>query len=66
MAEVSIESLVAAGYTSLDALREASDAELGENLAISQSRISDLRSAINFLAPVVEDDPHGDVAGEQD
>ena len=66
VAEVSIESLVAAGYTSLDALREASDAELGENLAISQSRISDLRSAINFLAPVVEDDPHGDVAGEQD
>ncbi|MDR1777995.1 MAG: transcription termination factor NusA [Desulfovibrio sp.] len=54
VAEVPIENLINAGYTSLDKLREASDEELMKNLVISNSRISDLRSAINFLAPVVE------------
>ena len=57
MAEVSIEALLEAGYSSLDALREASDEELADKLTISASRISDLRSAINFLAPVVESTP---------
>lgn len=57
VAEVSIEALLQAGYSSLDLLREASDSELSEKLAISDSRISDLRSAINFLAPVVEKNP---------
>lgn len=57
VAEVSIEALLSAGYSSLAALREANDEELAEKLALSPSRISDLRQAINFLAPVVEDDP---------
>ena len=57
VAEVSIEALLEAGYSSLDALREASDEELADKLTISASRISDLRSAINFLAPVVESTP---------
>ena len=57
VAEVSIEALLAAGYSSLAALREATDEELADKLGISEARISDLRSAINFLAPVVEDDP---------
>lgn len=57
VAEVSMEALLAAGYSSLAALREATDAELAEKLGISDARISDLRSAINFLAPVVEQDP---------
>jgi len=56
VAEVSIESLLAAGYSSLDALRAASDEELEQALNISRVRIADLRSAINFLAPVVEDE----------
>lgn len=65
VAEVPVEALVAAGYTSLAALREAPDGELAEQLGLSDSRISDLRQAINFLAPVVEDLPdedqgHGD------
>jgi len=55
VAEVSIESLLAAGYSSLDKLRAASDEELEQSLNISRMRIADLRSAINFLAPVVED-----------
>lgn len=57
VAEVSIEALLQAGYSSLDLLRAASDADLSDKLAISDSRISDLRSAINFLAPVVEKNP---------
>jgi N utilization substance protein A len=57
VAEVSIEALLAAGYSSLDKLREASDEELADKLTISASRIADLRSAINFLAPVVETTP---------
>ncbi|MDR0465796.1 MAG: transcription termination factor NusA [Deltaproteobacteria bacterium] len=56
VAEVSIESLLAAGYSSLDKLRAASDEELEQALNITRMRIADLRSAINFLAPVVEDD----------
>ena len=55
MAEVSIETLVQAGYTSLDKLRAASDQELADNLLITPLRISELRQAINFLAPVVEE-----------
>jgi N utilization substance protein A len=56
VAEVSIENLLAAGYSSLDKLRAAGDEELEQALNISRIRIADLRSAINFLAPVVEDD----------
>jgi len=56
VAEVSIENLLAAGYSSLDKLRAASDEELEQALNISRVRIANLRSAINFLAPVVEDD----------
>jgi N utilization substance protein A len=57
VAEVSIESLLAAGFQTLDSLRQASDEELESSLALSANRIADLRSAINFLAPVVEKTP---------
>ncbi|MGN0009499.1 MAG: transcription termination factor NusA [Desulfovibrionaceae bacterium] len=57
VAEVSIEALLAAGYQTLDSLRNATDEELENRLAITAARISDLRSAINFLAPVVEKTP---------
>jgi N utilization substance protein A len=60
VAEVSLESLIEAGYTSLDKLREAGDEELAEKLVISGARIADLRSAINFLAPVIEEKPQDD------
>lgn len=56
VAEVPIESLINAGYTSLDALRQANDAELAEKIGLPDSRISELRQAINFLAPVAEPD----------
>lgn len=54
VAEVSIEALLAAGYSSIAALREAGDDELADKLGMSASRISDLRQAINFLSPIVE------------
>ena len=57
VAEVSMEALLEAGYSSLEKLREATDEELAAKLAISDARIADLRSAINFLAPVVEKTP---------
>lgn len=57
VAEVSIETLLQAGYSSLDDLRAASDEELADRLLITPMRISELRQAINFLAPVVEDVP---------
>ena len=63
VAEVSMNQLLEAGYTSLDLLRQASDEELSDKLAISDSRIADLRSAINFLAPVSEPEPR---AAEED
>ena len=55
VAEVPMESLLAAGYQTLDKLRAASDEELEQALNISRARIADLRSAVRFLAPVVED-----------
>lgn len=57
VAEISIEPLLAAGYTSLDRLRAATDEELGNALDLPKSRIAALRAAINILAPVVEDEP---------
>ena len=54
VAEISVEQLVAAGYNTLDSLRDASDEELADRLALSAPRIAELRAAVNFLSPVVE------------
>lgn len=56
VAEVPLESLLGAGYTTLAALREAEDGELAERLSLDSGKISDLRQAINFLAPIAEID----------
>lgn len=53
VAEVSVDNLVSAGFTTLEQLQEATDEELSEKLSLSDSRIGDLRAAINFLTPVV-------------
>ena len=75
VAEVSVDNLVSAGFTTLEQLQEATDEELSEKLSLSDSRIGDLRAAINFLTPVVgesasadaEDDADkADKAGEED
>ena len=54
VAEVSVEALLEAGYSTLDKLRDADDAELADKLALSDARIADLRSAIHFLAPATD------------
>ena len=54
VAEIAVEQFVEAGYNTLDTLRAATDEELADKLALSQARIADLRSAINFLSPIVE------------
>ncbi len=51
VAEVSLDALLEAGFNTLERLREATDEELSERLIISQTRIQDLRAAINFLSP---------------
>ena len=51
MAEVSMNQLLEAGYTSLDMLRQATAEELSDKQAISDSRIA------TFLAPVAEPEP---------
>ena len=56
VAEIPVDKLMEAGFRSLDALREADDAELAEKLDLAASRIADLRAAVNFLSPVVEGD----------
>ena len=38
----------------MDSLRDASDGELADKLALGAPRIAELRAAINFLSPVVE------------
>ena len=53
VAEIAVEQFLEAGYNTLDALRAATDEELSGSLALSASRIVDLRTAINFLSPVV-------------
>ncbi len=50
VAELSIEILVSAGYSTVEKLREATDDELMEKLGLSATRVADLRAAIFFLA----------------
>ena len=51
VAEVSVDSLLEAGFNTLDKIKNASDDILAEKLGLSESRIGDLRAAINFLHP---------------
>lgn len=54
VAELPVDRLTAAGFRSLDALKQATDAELAEKLELSEARIADLRAAVNFLSPSSE------------
>lgn len=54
VAEISLETLLNAGYTSLESLRGASDETLMKRLGLTANRVSELRQAINFLAPTIE------------
>lgn len=52
VAEVPLESFVAAGLSSLDAIREATDEELLAVSGITVEKVANVRAAINFLQPV--------------
>lgn len=54
IAEISLETFLEAGYKDIESLRNASDEELDEKLALGAKRIADLRWAINFVAPASE------------
>ncbi len=56
VAEISVEELTQAGFTSVESIINASDDELRERLGIDDARIFDLRSAINFLNPVFDEE----------
>ncbi len=49
VAEISVDNFLSAGLENVDQVVEAEDEFLAEKLNISEARISDLRSAINFL-----------------
>ncbi len=51
VAEISVNQFLEAGFTTFESLFEASDDELSSKLKLNMSRVSELRSAINFLAP---------------
>ncbi|MEG2004658.1 MAG: transcription termination/antitermination protein NusA, partial [Bilophila sp.] len=57
VAEISVDTLVNAGFNTLELIQDATDEELAEQLNISESRISDLRAAIHFLSPVITGEP---------
>ena len=54
VAEVPLESFVAAGLSSLDAIRDATDEMLLGVNGITPAKVANVRAAINFLHPVAE------------
>ncbi len=56
VAEISAQAFLDAGFGTLEALIEASDDELAEKLAISKTRIDEIRTAINFISPSLQQD----------
>jgi N utilization substance protein A len=49
VAEVSMDKMLAAGYENPEQVAVATDEDLVENLGITESKVGDLRAAINFL-----------------
>lgn len=58
VAEVSLESFIAAGLSSLEAINHATDEELLAVAGITPEKIGNVRAAINFLRPAVHVDEH--------
>ncbi len=56
VAEISVNQFVDAGFDSFELLVDASDDELSAKLKLNMSRVSELRSAINFLAPSLKNE----------
>lgn len=60
VAEVSLETFLEAGLTNIQAIIEASDAELEALPGMTAAKVDDIRSAANFLLPAVEADREGE------
>jgi N utilization substance protein A len=57
VAEVPLDSFVAAGLTTFDAIGGASDEELLQIAGITPEKIANVRAAINFLRPAEDREP---------
>ncbi len=55
VAEISLESFVAAGFSSLEGISESSDEALLAVAGITPEKIANVRAAINFLRPKMEE-----------
>jgi len=62
VAEVPLQSFVDAGFQTIEKLQDASDEELLTVEGLTESKITDLRTAINFLSSAIE----GTVSEETD
>ncbi len=56
VAEIPLSTFIDAGFSTFDALRNAKDDELVEMLSIDMNRVSEIRSAINFLSSSKEEE----------
>ncbi|MDL2290515.1 transcription termination factor NusA [Desulfovibrio sp. OttesenSCG-928-F20] len=65
VAEVPLESFVAAGLASFDAIRGASDQDLLTIAGITPEKIANVRAAINFLRPSADEAPGNAEAGQK-
>lgn len=54
VAEIPLESFVAAGFANFDGIRNASDQELLTIPGITEEKIANVRAAINFLSPKLD------------
>ena len=54
MAEVPLQAFVDAGFQTIEKLQDASDEELLMVEGLTESKITDLRTAINFLSSAIE------------
>ncbi len=62
VADVSMDSLVNAGFSTVESINAATDEELGEVVGMTAEKIKNLRTAMNFLRPAKEMETQEDKA----
>ena len=66
VAEVPLENFLDAGFSTVESIQNASDEELFAIAGIKESKIADIRSAINFLQPVSGEESNAEEKEEQE
>lgn len=66
VAEVPLETFLEAGLTTIQAINEASDADLEDLPGMTSSKVADIRSAANFLQPADSDEEADGAAESED